>query len=424
MSFFALPPEINSLRMFIGAGTAPMLQAAAAWDGLAEELSAAANSFASVTSGLAGQAWQGAASMAMMNAAAPYAGWLSAAASQSAGAAGQARIVASLFEAARAATVLPQAIDANRNSFVQLVMSNLFGQNAPLIAMAEGIYEEMWAADVSAMAGYYSGASAVAAQVVPWASVLQGLPALGAGIASGMAGMSGGGTTANPGVGAGPVGAGAAGSDGATAGTENAAGSGAGASGGGVLTNGGAMYANGVGGDSAGNGFVPGDPSSGSAVQAGPPVTSNGAVGATGMGFVPVPIPTSGTATRAGLLGDGPVKAGGSAPSAADDDRAAAPPAPEAEVPAVEETTPEIGVLPTAAPEIAAKAAPMAVTRVQQSGGSSIPGSALRTPGAAKPQDQEAAETEEPAKPVPLRPESGDFRRRPKEPPGVQIRGG
>lgn len=419
MSFFALPPEINSLRMFIGAGTAPMLQAAAAWDGLAEELSAAANSFASVTSGLAGQAWQGAASMAMMNAAAPYAGWLSAAASQSAGAAGQARIVASLFEAARAATVLPQAIDANRNSFVQLVMSNLFGQNAPLIALAEGIYEEMWAADVSAMASYYSGAAAVAAQVVPWASVLQGLPALGAGIGSGMAGMSGG-TTANLSVGAGAVGAGAAGSDGATSGTENAAGSGAGAGGSGAVNNGGAMYANGVGGDSAANGFVPGDPSSGSAMQASPPVASNGAVGSTGMGFVPVPIPTSGTATRAGLLGDGPVKVGGDKPET----EPAVPSAPEAEVPAVEETTPEIGVLPTAAPDIAAKAAPMAVTRVQQSGGSSIPGSALRTPGVAKPQDQESPETEEAAKPAPLRPESGDFRRSRKEPPGVQIRGG
>ncbi|WP_155771415.1 PPE domain-containing protein, partial [Mycobacterium asiaticum] len=30
MSFFTLPPEINSLRMFLGAGSAPMLEAAAA----------------------------------------------------------------------------------------------------------------------------------------------------------------------------------------------------------------------------------------------------------------------------------------------------------------------------------------------------------------------------------------------------------
>lgn len=32
--FSVLPPEINSLRMYLGAGSAPMLQAAA-WDGLA-----------------------------------------------------------------------------------------------------------------------------------------------------------------------------------------------------------------------------------------------------------------------------------------------------------------------------------------------------------------------------------------------------
>lgn len=89
--------------------------------------------------------------------------------------------MASIFEAAQAATVLPAAVAANRDAFVQLVMTNLFGQNAPLIAAAEGVYEEMWAADVAAMSGYYSGASAIAAQVVPWASLLQRFPGLGAG---------------------------------------------------------------------------------------------------------------------------------------------------------------------------------------------------------------------------------------------------
>ena len=82
MSFFTLPPEINSLLMYSGAGSAPMLEAAAAWNGLASELGTAAQSFSSVTSGLAGQAWQGAASKAMTQAAAPYAGWLNAAATQ------------------------------------------------------------------------------------------------------------------------------------------------------------------------------------------------------------------------------------------------------------------------------------------------------------------------------------------------------
>ena len=40
MSFIVLPPEINSALMFSGAGSAPMLAAAAAWDGLASELAA------------------------------------------------------------------------------------------------------------------------------------------------------------------------------------------------------------------------------------------------------------------------------------------------------------------------------------------------------------------------------------------------
>jgi len=87
MSFMTLPPEINSLLMFSGAGSAPLLEAAAAWEGLASELGSAASSFGSVTSGLAGQAWQGAASQAMMAAATPYSGWLS----QAAAHAGRAR---------------------------------------------------------------------------------------------------------------------------------------------------------------------------------------------------------------------------------------------------------------------------------------------------------------------------------------------
>jgi PPE-repeat protein len=140
MSFFALPPEINSLLMYSGAGSGPMLEAATAWNGLASELGAAAQSFASVTSGLAGQAWQGAAAKAMAAAAAPYAGWLSSAAAQASGAAAQAQAVASAFDSALAATVHPLAVNANRNGLVQLVMSNLFGQNAPAIAATEAFY--------------------------------------------------------------------------------------------------------------------------------------------------------------------------------------------------------------------------------------------------------------------------------------------
>jgi PPE-repeat protein len=57
MNFLMLPPEINSALIFLGAGPGPMLAAAAAWDGLAEEFGSAASSFGSVTSGLVDGAW-------------------------------------------------------------------------------------------------------------------------------------------------------------------------------------------------------------------------------------------------------------------------------------------------------------------------------------------------------------------------------
>jgi PPE-repeat protein len=177
MSFLTSPPEIISSLLYSGPGSAPMLAAAASWDGLATELGSAAQSFSSITSALAGQAWQGAASAAMMQTAARYAGYLTEAAAQAQTAAAQAQAVASEFESTIAATVHPAFVAANRNQFVQLVMSNLFGQNAPAIAAAESTYEQMWAQDVAAMIGYHGGASAAAAELSSWSAAVQGLPA-------------------------------------------------------------------------------------------------------------------------------------------------------------------------------------------------------------------------------------------------------
>src|SRR5947209_7032403 len=136
MNFSAWPPEVNSAHMFAGPGSGPMLAAATAWDGLSAELGSAASSFGSVTSGLAGGSWQGPASTAMAAAAAPYAGWLNAAAADAQHVAAQARATAASFDAAFAATVpLPQVV-ANRSRMALLAISNLFGQNGPAIAAA------------------------------------------------------------------------------------------------------------------------------------------------------------------------------------------------------------------------------------------------------------------------------------------------
>ena len=65
MDFGALPPEINSGRMYCGPGCGPMLAAAAAWDELAADLDSAAASYQTVIWDLTGAAWRGPASAAM-----------------------------------------------------------------------------------------------------------------------------------------------------------------------------------------------------------------------------------------------------------------------------------------------------------------------------------------------------------------------
>jgi PPE-repeat protein len=166
--FSFLPPEINSARIFGGAGSGPLAMAAAAWDGLAADLQASASSFDSVITALAGGPWAGPASVAMVGAAAPYVSWMNAAAGQAALSAGQARAAATAFETALAATVHPAAVTANRVSLMALIATNFLGQNTPAIAANEADYIEMWAQDVGAMLGYFTGATAVAETLSPF----------------------------------------------------------------------------------------------------------------------------------------------------------------------------------------------------------------------------------------------------------------
>jgi PPE-repeat protein len=167
MDFGALPPEINSARMYAGAGPGPMLAAAAAWDGLAGELHSTATSYQSVVTGLTTGPWQGPASAAMAAAAAPYLAWMSATAAQCEQVANQARAAVSAYEAAFAMTVPPPVIAANRAQLMALVATNFLGQNTPAIMATEAHYGEMWAQDAVAMYGYAAG-SAAASTLAPF----------------------------------------------------------------------------------------------------------------------------------------------------------------------------------------------------------------------------------------------------------------
>jgi PPE-repeat protein len=166
MNFGALPPEINSGRMYTGPGSGSMLAAAAAWDGLAGQLRSTAASYSSAISGLTAD-WQGPSSVAMAAAAAPYLAWLSATAVQAEQTATQARAAAAAYETAFAATVPPPVIAANRAALASLLATNIFGQNTAAIAANEAQYAGMWAQDAAAMYGY-AGQSAAASQVTPF----------------------------------------------------------------------------------------------------------------------------------------------------------------------------------------------------------------------------------------------------------------
>ncbi len=167
IDFGALPPEINSGRMYVGPGTGPMLAAAAAWDELAAELQSTAASYGSTIEGLTVGSWTGPSSITMAAAAAPYVAWIGATGAQAEQAATQAKIAAGAYETAFAATVPPPVIVANRALLMSLIATNIFGQNTPAIAATEAHYMEMWAQDAGAMYAY-AGSSAGAAQLTPF----------------------------------------------------------------------------------------------------------------------------------------------------------------------------------------------------------------------------------------------------------------
>jgi PPE-repeat protein len=179
IDFGALPPEINSARMYAGPGSGSMMAAAAAWNGLAGQVQSAAASYGSTITALTSGPWIGPSSTAMAAAAAPYVTWMSATAGQAELAAIQAQAAAGAYEAAFAMTVAPPVIAANRAQLMMLVATNFLGQNTPAIAATEAQYAEMWAQDATAMYSYAATSAATTAQVTPFTAAPQTANAAG-----------------------------------------------------------------------------------------------------------------------------------------------------------------------------------------------------------------------------------------------------
>jgi PPE-repeat protein len=173
MDFGAMPPEVNSIRMYTGPGSGPLLEAAAGWDALSGELRSAAASYGSTIATLTAGPWVGPSSTAMAAAATPYVTWMGATAAEAEAAATQARATASAFESAFAMTVSPVEVAVNRTQLMVLTATNILGQNTAAIAATEAQYAEMWAQDAVAMYGYAASAASSAAGVIPFTAAPQ-----------------------------------------------------------------------------------------------------------------------------------------------------------------------------------------------------------------------------------------------------------
>ncbi len=168
LDFAGIPPEITSALLYTGAGSGPLMAAAAGWSNLAAELSTTATSWESIVGTLTGGQWLGAGSAAAAAAAQPIVSWLTNAAAAAEQAASQATSSAAAYEAAFSGVIPPPAIAANRAQLAALVATNFLGINTPAIMATEAEYAEFWVQDAITMY-LYQAASAAAGILQPLA---------------------------------------------------------------------------------------------------------------------------------------------------------------------------------------------------------------------------------------------------------------
>ncbi len=154
MSFSLIPPEISSALMATGAGSGPLLEAAAAWDSLSADLESTATQYQTLITNLTTGPWLGPSSAQMAAATAPYIAWLQSTAATAAQTGAQAKLAAAAYQTAYASMVPLPEIAANRALLAQLIANNFLGQNTGAIATTEANYLDMWIQDALAMDTY------------------------------------------------------------------------------------------------------------------------------------------------------------------------------------------------------------------------------------------------------------------------------
>jgi PPE-repeat protein len=139
-----MPPELNTARLMAGAGTAPMLQAAAGWEALGNALETQAQELSASLVALK-QSWTGTGSDRAIAAATPMVAWLQNAARQAQQRAMKASAQAGAYMTALGMTPSLPEIATNHITHGVLSATNFFGINLVPIGFNETDYfVRMW----------------------------------------------------------------------------------------------------------------------------------------------------------------------------------------------------------------------------------------------------------------------------------------
>lgn len=175
MLWHAMPPELNTARLMAGAGTAPMLQAAAGWEALGNALETQAQELSASLVALK-QSWTGTGSDRAIAAATPMVAWLQNAAQQAQQRAMKASAQAGAYMTALGMTPSLPEIATNHITHGVLSATNFFGINLVPIGFNETDYfVRMWNQAGGAMDIYEAETAANTAfeQLEPMKLILQ-----------------------------------------------------------------------------------------------------------------------------------------------------------------------------------------------------------------------------------------------------------